>query len=302
MARGDFATAETELALAQPLARAPMWWPPTIAAISTMRLWQGRLDDAADGITDAVEALSKVDYAPWLHDFAEVYATAARIAADRAELMRARRSEDVGVAVAMAEDALARLRTLLASVPEGRQPPRAVAYHALTVAELSRAAGASDPAAWADAGEQFRQLDEVYTLAYSLFRQAESLLVHRPRGQPSSAYLLADAHLITTRLGEKPLRAAIEAFAQRSRVRLGERSDRPADAFAEQGITPREREVLELLAQGASNHQIAQALVISEKTASVHVSHILSKLGARNRTEAAAIAHRLGVIRQRTPS
>ena len=302
MARGDFATAETEFALAQPLARAPMWWPPTIAAISTMRLWQGRLDDAADGINDAVEALSNVDYAPWLHDFAEVYATAARIAADRAELMRARRSEDVGAAVATAEDALARLRMLLASVPEGRQPPRAVAYHALTVAELSRAAGASDPAAWEQAGEQFRQLGEVYTLAYALLRQAESLLAHGPRDEPSPASLLADAHLITTRLGEKPLRTAIEALAMRSRMRLGEPSDRPADAFAEQGITPREREVLELLAQGASNHQIAQALVISEKTASVHVSHILSKLGARNRTEAAAIAHRLGVVRQRTPS
>jgi DNA-binding CsgD family transcriptional regulator len=216
--------------------------------------------------------------------------------------MRARRSEDVRAAVAMAEDALARLRTLLASVPDGRQPPRAVAYHALTLAELSRAAGASDPAAWEQPGEQFRQLGEVYTLAYALFRQAESLLAHRPGVEPSSASLLADAHLITTRLGEKPLRAAIEAFAQRSRIRLGEPSDKPADAFAEQGITPREREVLELLAKGASNHQIAQELVISEKTASVHVSHILSKLGARNRTEAAAIAHRLGVIRQRTPS
>jgi DNA-binding NarL/FixJ family response regulator len=85
-------------------------------------------------------------------------------------------------------------------------------------------------------------------------------------------------------------------------MRLGEPSAEPADAWAEHGITPREREVLELLAQGASNQQIAQELVISEKTASVHVSHILSKLGARNRTEAAAIAHRLGVIRQRAPS
>jgi DNA-binding CsgD family transcriptional regulator len=302
MGRGDFVTAEMEFALAQPLARAPMWWPPTIAAISTMRLWQGRLDDAADGINDAVEALSSVDYAPWLHDFADAYATAARIAADRAELMRARRSGDVGAAVAMAEDALARLRTLLGSVPEGRQPPRAVAHHALTAAELSRAAGTGDPAAWAEAGEQFRQLGEVYTLAYAQFRQAESLLAHRPADEPTSASLLADAHLITTRLGEKPLRAAIEALAQRSRMHLGEPSDQPADAFAEQGITPREREVLELLAQGASNHQIAQELVISEKTAGVHVSHILSKLGARNRTEAAAIAYRLGVVCQRTPS
>ena len=57
-------------------------------------------------------------------------------------------------------------------------------------------------------------------------------------------------------------------------------------------LTAREREVLELLAAGMSNAQIAQRLVISEKTAGHHVSHILAKLGVRNRTEAAAFAAR----------
>ncbi|HEX8133771.1 MAG TPA: helix-turn-helix transcriptional regulator, partial [Actinomycetes bacterium] len=59
------------------------------------------------------------------------------------------------------------------------------------------------------------------------------------------------------------------------------------------GLTPREAEVLGLVARGYTNRQIAAALVISVKTASVHVSHILDKLDARNRVEAAAIAHRL---------
>ena len=59
------------------------------------------------------------------------------------------------------------------------------------------------------------------------------------------------------------------------------------------GLTPREAEVLGLVARGYTNRQIAAALVISAKTASVHVSHILDKLDARNRVEAAAIAHRL---------
>ena len=53
------------------------------------------------------------------------------------------------------------------------------------------------------------------------------------------------------------------------------------------------REVLTLLARGYTNREIAASLVISAKTASVHVSHILRKLGAPNRLEAAAIAHRL---------
>jgi DNA-binding NarL/FixJ family response regulator len=59
-------------------------------------------------------------------------------------------------------------------------------------------------------------------------------------------------------------------------------------------LTERELEVLGLLAAGRSNQQIADTLFISRKTASVHVSNILSKLGAANRGEAAAIAHREG--------
>ena len=59
------------------------------------------------------------------------------------------------------------------------------------------------------------------------------------------------------------------------------------------GLTPREAEVLTLVARGYTNREIAAALVISVKTASVHVSHILRKLDAPNRREAAAIAHRL---------
>ena len=59
------------------------------------------------------------------------------------------------------------------------------------------------------------------------------------------------------------------------------------------GLTPREAEVLTLVARGYTNREIAETLVISVKTASVHVSHILRKLGAPNRREAAAVAHRL---------
>jgi DNA-binding NarL/FixJ family response regulator len=59
------------------------------------------------------------------------------------------------------------------------------------------------------------------------------------------------------------------------------------------GLTPREAEVLTLLARGLTNREIADTLVIGTRTSSVHVSHILRKLGAPNRLEAAAIAHRL---------
>ena len=75
----------------------------------------------------------------------------------------------------------------------------------------------------------------------------------------------------------------------------------PAPRFgsAEQkvaSLTDREREVLCLVASGATNCAIATRLFISPKTASVHVSHILAKLGAETRTEAAAYAHAAGLV------
>jgi DNA-binding NarL/FixJ family response regulator len=61
------------------------------------------------------------------------------------------------------------------------------------------------------------------------------------------------------------------------------------------GLTPREQQVLALVANGCTNREIGQRLFMAEKTASVHVSRILAKLDVRSRTEAAAVAHRLGM-------
>ncbi|WP_445149366.1 helix-turn-helix transcriptional regulator [Baekduia sp. Peel2402] len=69
----------------------------------------------------------------------------------------------------------------------------------------------------------------------------------------------------------------------------------PPDHFAGLGLTPRERDVLALVAQGRTNREIGEELFMAEKTASVHVSRILAKLDVRSRTEAAAVAHRLGL-------
>ena len=69
-----------------------------------------------------------------------------------------------------------------------------------------------------------------------------------------------------------------------------------ASTTAETAMTPREVEVLALVAQGLSNGQIGRRLFISTKTVSVHVSHLLAKLGASGRTEAAAIARRRGLV------
>jgi DNA-binding NarL/FixJ family response regulator len=119
---------------------------------------------------------------------------------------------------------------------------------------------------------------------------------------------VGEAQALAGRIGAGPIAAEAEALARRAR--LGR--DRPVaiaadtqvaaagagsqpDELARFGLTEREREVLRLLAAGQSNPEIARALFISAKTASVHVSNILAKLGVSGRVEAAAVAHRLGV-------
>ena len=69
-----------------------------------------------------------------------------------------------------------------------------------------------------------------------------------------------------------------------------------AAPFAELGLSARESEVLALVAAGRTNGQIAEALFISPKTASVHVTHILDKLGVSSRIEAAMLAARAGLV------
>jgi len=95
----------------------------------------------------------------------------------------------------------------------------------------------------------------------------------------------------------RPLVRELERLAERARLDLVPPGEQPPEAGRglehELGLTPREAEVLMLVARGYTNREIAAALVISVKTASVHVSHILSKIDAPNRLEAAAIAHRL---------
>ena len=110
---------------------------------------------------------------------------------------------------------------------------------------------------------------------------------------------LREAHAVATRIDAKPLTREVELLAQRSRLDLApldaEQSDGRQGLEEALGLTPREAEVLTLVARGYTNREIADALVISVKTASVHVSHILRKLAAPNRREAAAIAHRLAL-------
>jgi len=106
------------------------------------------------------------------------------------------------------------------------------------------------------------------------------------------------------KLGARWMSEAVSSLVERARLEVvsgagattnGHASSAAGDADSEPdpfGLTPRERQVLALIAEGATNRQIGAALFMAEKTASVHVSRILSKLGVRSRTQAAAVAHR----------
>jgi DNA-binding CsgD family transcriptional regulator len=101
-------------------------------------------------------------------------------------------------------------------------------------------------------------------------------------------------------MGATLLTADIASLARRARIDVepgdaGAPPEAEASPAARLGLTPREREVLLLVAEGRTNRAIGEALFMSEKTASVHVSRILAKLGVGGRVEAAAVAHRLGL-------
>src|SRR3954471_18142374 len=181
----------------------------------------------------------------------------------------------------------AQLGTLDAPTPTMR------AYRALAVAEAARAP--REPADWGEAVSVCRTARDPYLIAYALFRSADDACAAGDREQ-ATAPLLEAARLAET-LGAAPLLEDVRALARRARVKLDNADEPGIDAF---GLTEREREVLELLAEGRSNPQIAAELFISPKTASVHVSNILGKLRVTGRGEAAAIAHRHGLSRAAT--
>ena len=116
---------------------------------------------------------------------------------------------------------------------------------------------------------------------------------------------LREGFAVATRIGAKPLLRELELLAERARLDLASPDATSAvgkSSLADSlGLTPREAEVLTLVARGYTNREIADALVISVKTAGVHVSHILRKLDAPNRREAAAVAHRVTPPNARQP-
>ncbi|MFD8812383.1 AAA family ATPase, partial [Streptomyces sp. NPDC059627] len=169
-------------------------------------------------------------------------------------------------------------------------------YERWTRAELHRARGTDTVALWSDVVTDFECLDRPYDLARVRRRLAQALL-EAATGEDErdrATELLRLAGAVADHLGARPLAEAVALLAQRARLTLTPRASRRAlDPAESLGLTSRERDVLRLVSAGRTNRQIAEELFISPKTASVHVSNILGKLGVAGRGEAAAVAHRL---------
>jgi DNA-binding CsgD family transcriptional regulator len=244
---------------------------------------------------------------------------AARVEAEAAQAARDRGAE------ADAEGAR-RIEVLLAAAAQGMpDSPAGRAHAALARAEAARFAGTDEESAWEEAGAACRATDEPFLLAYALTRAAEAMAA-AGRGKEAAA-ALAEGLELARASDATPLVEEAEALARRTRLPVepggsrsaggagaaaggdaggagaaaggddsGDASDAPTSPADDWGLTAREREVLLLVADGRSNGEIAELLVISRKTASVHVSNILGKLGVSGRVEAAALAHRSGLV------
>jgi len=172
----------------------------------------------------------------------------------------------------------------------------AVAWSAQFDAECRRFDGSTDPGPWVAVAASWGNLGQIHDQSWALLRAAECHIATSERR--SAATCLRQAGTIGEALAAKPLLSAVTDVVLRHRVDLeldGDMAGRPRSSHA-LALTDREIEVLTLVAVGRSNEEIGKELFISPKTASVHVSHILAKLGTKSRTEAAATAHRLRLL------
>ena len=270
--------------------------------VAELALWAGRPADALDEVRQALALFETPDLTIFC---GRLLAAGMAACADLAERARARRAGDrVSEAVDAARELVSWVDQM-AGAPFADHPSLAAipAERATWNAERTRLEGASDPAAWRAAAKTWQDLGCPHRAAYAWWRDAEAQL---NAGQPPAVAAAPLRAAATAAEGHAPLLAEIRKLAERARIPLQEPSagppvPGPAEAPAPYGLTGRELAVLRLVAAGRTNAQIGAELYISPKTASVHVTSILRKLGATNRVQAAALAERAGLLHTQQP-
>ena len=275
-----------------------------LAATAELAMWERRTDDVRSAVAAGLETLAEVPEPAhaWLA------AVGIRAEADAAERARARQDQPaIEETVARGQELAARLVSFAGAGNDGLAR-RFAALGLLGAAESARLLGTPASEPWGRAADAFEAQARPYPTAYARYREAEALLAAGEGRQGAEGPLRA-ASTVAAALGAEPLRREIEQLGRQARIALpgvsgpaggGPMTAAPArlDTF---GLTERELEVLRLVAAGWTNRQIGEGLFISTKTASVHVSNILGKLGVDSRVEAAAIAHRLGLALDAPP-
>ena len=294
-ARGEFSVAVDRLAqlrrLLPPHGGPDAYRRGLLEEEASLAVWQGR---TADAVVAVEEGLALVEGSDEERFAGTLVALGLRAYADAADRGASGSAREAGRSLA-ARAALMRPDPFASSgsLPE----PLAVA--ALARAERTRVSGSPDPLVWAEAAAAWAAAGHPYPEAYAAWREAEAVFAS---GGSSDAALvsLRRARSLARPLGAEPLLEEIRLLARWQRVDLdrAEPASPTPDVAAHLGLTPREVEVLALVAAGRTNAQIAEAMFISAKTASVHVSNILRKLGVARREEAARIGHHAGLAPQ----
>ncbi|HEY6691914.1 MAG TPA: AAA family ATPase [Solirubrobacteraceae bacterium] len=273
-------------------ARDPHWIEALELATAQLAVRAGRLEDARAAAERGLAAVEGTDEGAcrlrllWVGLMVE---------ADGAERARA-------LGEPFDEETATTLRARLAAA-RGRpgqwaEGPRYATLAGAEVTRLEHALGRSapEPGSWLDAAAGFDEIGLPWPAAYARLRAAEAYVA--AGGRAAAAEPLIAARAAAESMEAAPLVDAADALARRARIRVAvdEAADEPEAEAAPFGLTPREHQVLLLVAEGCTNREIGEQLFMSEKTASVHVSRILAKLEVSGRVEAAAIAHRLGLV------
>jgi len=277
LAQGDLGTAQHSVASAGALREADDWVTAQAAAVQArLAAAEGDRGRGVDLVIAAMETRPPQD--------AELLYLLCRIGFELCADLNARRPR---------RELDRRLVLLLKRLPQDVGPspsPGARAEWATATAEARRAGDTDLPALWEHAAEEWVRADRPWDLAYCTYRKAAALAQRRQAGAASVA--ASRALTIADRIGAHPLSTAIRELQQAARLAsLPDATTPPSPPGPIDPLTRREHQVLELLADGATNRQLASRLYISERTAEVHVSSILRKLEVSNRLQAVALYH-----------